>query len=651
MKTLTSIKKTLKLLMRSKASALVVLLAPLLIVLIIGVGFLDTGESQLTLGVVGEDSELSERFIESLEEEYELIAYENTETCRGAIQEGVIISCVSFPAEFGEENASNQIDFYVDESRMNLVYRIISSLSEQIGEEGMELSEEITAEILGVLEDARSEIDSSVTSIVGIQGRTSSIIDDVSSARSNVGDIDGETDDVSIDDYSGDVSDLKSEVQDFAEDSESLLDESKSVRDNENINDSEFDSAISSLESAIDDLENQTYSNFDDLEDNLEDVFASFANLENQLSDMGEAASSAAGDLEEVENSLEDLSEEAGELRTKQESILSSIESLEHTDAERVAQPVTTNIEPITADLGELTYSFPYLLMLVIMLVGIMLSSTLVFIEKDSKAYFRNFTTPTKSFFFASITYITSSMIILVQAIAILLLAFFGLNIPLIDNIEVTAIVIILGMTVFILLGMLIGELFNTSEAITMANIALGAIFIFLSNLILPLETLSEEIRVIAEYNPYVVASESIRSSLLFGASIQSIGEELIILTGYAIILLIVIMTVRKMTTSRYFYDLKHKNKKINTEDDHSLIMDNKKVISSEKDLLEELKNITDEEYAKHTKPKNIFSMWLEKDLGSKYLAYRIKNKTRKKAIAILEKRIKKKDKRNKKKD
>ncbi len=318
------------------------------------------------------------------------------------------------------------------------------------------------------------------------------------------------------------------------------------------------------------------------------------------------------------------------------------IDQLQFRDAGRIAQPVGTNIEPITSDMTRLTYSFPYLLMLVIMLVGIMLSSTLVFMEKDSKAYFRNFTTPTKNIFFTTVTFLTSAFVILLQVLIILLVAYFFLNVPVLDNLDVTLTIILLASVVFIMLGIFIGHLFNTSEAITMANIALGSIFIFLSNLILPVETLSDSIQIIASYNPYVILSESLRSSLLFSTGYDSLIPELLTIIVYSIVLLLLILIMLKIAGSKYIYDLRHKKHRQAKKKNKELELGGKKV-KNIAELIEAMEGMSDEEYNKVVKKDNVVSEWLKNDMGKNYLSRRIKKKDRKKALLILKKRNKKK--------
>ncbi len=639
MKTTNSIRKSLKILLRSKSSAIVVLLAPLIIVLIIGLGFLDTGETIMNLGVITPSTtDTTERFVRNLDTvENNIIRYEVIEDCVLSIQEGRVLACVYFPPGFEiTDEASEEITFYIDESRINLVYRLISSLSLSVEGEQAEIREEITSDILSVLDQTSRDVDRTITETISIRSSINTVLEKIEDASKELGDLDTSSEDFVIDDYSSELDDLEEEYSLLVERAEKVIDESSQFS-NES---AAFDDAITDLDDVLYDSDD-VIENFEVLSDALTLVSESFVDLQAKLSDVESTSSEVQSALDSIEDELDEINTALDSLRTRQDLMVERIDQMQFRDAGRIARPVGTNIEPITSDMTRLTYSFPYLLMLVIMLVGVMLSSTLVFMEKDSKAYFRNFTTPTKNIFFTMVTFLTSALVIFLQVFIIMIVAYFFLNVPVLDNLSVTITLLLLATIVFIMIGMFIGHLFNTSEAITMANIAIGSIFIFLSNLILPIETLSETIQKISSYNPYVIMSESLRSSLLFNSTYQSLLTEILLIIAYSAILFIIILVLLKISSSKYIYDLRHKKNKKKQKGEDFII--NKKKITSVESLFEALESISEKEYKELTTPKNVISEWLKEELGRKYLAMRIKKKNKKDALNIIKKRLKKK--------
>jgi hypothetical protein len=160
---------------------------------------------------------------------------------------------------------------------------------------------------------------------------------------------------------------------------------------------------------------------------------------------------------------------------------------------------------------------------------------------------------------------------------------------------------------------------------------------IFLSNLVLPLETLSPLIQTIARYNPYVITSESIRKAMLFGASFDTLYIEMLMLLMEAVIALVLVVVAKKIFTYRYF-SFGTKKKLILVPEDHFLIIHEKGIIIKDvQDLAEALRKLSDEDYLKLVKPTNVFSNWLRDNLKAKVLASRIRKKSREKTIKTLE--------------
>jgi ABC-type multidrug transport system permease subunit len=138
--------------------------------------------------------------------------------------------------------------------------------------------------------------------------------------------------------------------------------------------------------------------------------------------------------LNTLQESLSTLTKNTDEIKIKQEQILQEIESFELRSARSITNPINTRTESVASTSNRLTYSFSYLLTLAILFIGLMLSSTLVYMEKDSKSFFRNFTTPTTQRYFAFINYLTALIIIIIQTLLILAIAHFTLSVPILTN-------------------------------------------------------------------------------------------------------------------------------------------------------------------------------------------------------------------------
>jgi len=358
--------------------------------------------------------------------------------------------------------------------------------------------------------------------------------------------------------------------------------------------------------------------------------------------------------LDSIKTALENLKKDSDALKIKLESINANLEKLDVSTAEDIVSPIRTEIRPIISESNQLVFMFPYLLTLVIMFIGIMLSSSLIMMEKSSKAFFRNFTTPTKEEFFIVTTYFTSFIVLLVQIAVILGLSYFFLDNRIFDNYLLTIAIILITMTIFIFTGMIIGYISSTQESATMLSISVGSILLLLSNLILPIESMSDVIKSAVKFNPYVVSSELLKKTFLFKLDFLGALNEFLVLGVAIVALIILVVIVNELSRATFFkrgIHIKYSGQ-IYIPDDCFLNID-EHTIRNKKELLGVLEKISDEQFKSHTKENNKFANWVSKMLKEKRLAWKLRFKNREGMIGVLKKNLekeeKKKDKREKK--
>ena len=650
MKLIRCIKKNLKVLARSKGSALVVLLAPLIIVFIIGLGFMEDPDVKLNIGIhTAEPSNLTNRYIESFNTtQHNIIMYDNKEDCMNSISEGNTVMCAIFSENFElKDDAKNELTFYVDESRMNLVDKLISSFSTTLGTETSEISEELAQELLRIIDKTHDDTTKSLALTINNRAQTNIIKQETKTTKDSMDGIDTTVETINtrtLENKARDIEDDFSELRRKARDIIRLAEGINFQGENE----TKLEEEIEKLDEIID--ESNALSNLDDLQDSLSTISSRITRMTDRLESVGEAKEEITTNINKIQTAITTLDENTEKIKTKKEEIIHAIESFELRTARTITNPVNTETKSVATEESRLTYSFSYLLTLAILFIGIMLSSTLVYMEKDSKAFFRNFTTPTTQKYFTLINYLTSLIIITLQTIIILIIAYYTLNVPILNNALITATILLLGITFFIVLGILIGLLATTSEAVTMSTIVIGSIFLFLSNLILPLETLSPIISQIANYNPYVIVSEGIRKAMLFDITIQQAQTELILLSIYTIIITIIMILVNNLGIKHYLATRRHRKNLIITQPENLTLelKGHKKKIKNIPELIKELKEIKQDEYQELIKDENPISEWLRNNLEKKMLARRIRKKKLKDTIKILEKHQEKQNKKRK---
>jgi hypothetical protein len=272
-----------------------------------------------------------------------------------------------------------------------------------------------------------------------------------------------------------------------------------------------------------------------------------------------------------------------------------------------------------------------------------MLSSTIIMMEKTSKAYFRNFTTPTKDFTFIISVFFTSFFIVILQLIFILILAYYFLNTTILANVGLTILLVVFAITLFTLIGMIIGYLFNSQEAATMASISVGSVFLFLSNLILPLETMSQVIQNVSRFNPYVMCSELLKKLTLFGSQWNEVSLDFALIAAYIVVAFVLVLLIEKGSKIQYISKKPIVKQIIKKDDivDKYFKMKSGVLIRDEKELLSELKKMSDVSYQDYvTTKKNDFESWLLLNKSNDLAKIVGKARTRKEMIELIEKYI-----------
>src|SRR3989344_4333985 len=162
-------KKNLKLLVRSKSSALVVFFAPLFIILLLGLSYNTSSNYGLNIGIYApEFTSDVESLISSLQkQEFKIVKYETSvDDCVKDIKGGYIHTCVSLPESLAVEgNDQKEVLFYVDPSKINLVWVVQDTLGDKFNLKSQEISKELSGNLLSAVSDTKSKLEEQGTQL------------------------------------------------------------------------------------------------------------------------------------------------------------------------------------------------------------------------------------------------------------------------------------------------------------------------------------------------------------------------------------------------------------------------------------------------------------------------------------------------------
>ncbi len=567
------IKKNLKLLVRAKSSALIVVLGPLLLIFLVGLAFDNTQAYQVSIGTYSEGyNELSTSFIENLKEsQFRVEAFPTEELCIDAIKQGKVHTCMVFPPglQIGKEG-SNQITFHIDYSRINLVWSILDTVSGHVTERSSQISLNLTNTVLNALLQVRDRAIKTKPILVDSTTKNSDVQKKVSDVKKDLIALD-----LSMNPAEFKLTEIQTWATSFQQQVQTLITGSDKYfanitsRTNDVIDSVEDANLSTSTENAIiGDLEeilnltkkvdtlvsgqtSLSTTKITELNTLLDQIEGKVTETKTKIDGVVQFREGANAKLSEVDQLLTNSLNNIVVIQKNMNFIESTVDSIEFKEASSIVAPITTQIKPVITEKTHLNYLFPSLIVLVIMFICILLSAILVEMEKNSKANFRSFLTPTPDIIFVVATYLTTMILLVIQLAIILGTTAIFFKARVFGNLWISALVLLLIGTFFSLFGMLIGYVLKSEETATLAAISIGTIFLLLSGLVLPMESMPQYIRDVAEYNPYVIGEGVLRKAMLFSANIGDMDIAIYTLLGYSAAVFYIIYLLQKLSKKR----------------------------------------------------------------------------------------------------
>ena len=557
-------KKNLKLLVRSKTSALVVFFAPLFIILLLGLSYNTTSNYGLNIGIYAPSfSGDVESLMSSLQEqEFKIVKYETSvEDCVDDIKAGYVHTCVSLPESLAVEgNEQKEVLFYVDPSKINLVWVIQDTLGDKFSLKSQEISKELSNSLLTAVSDTKSKLEEQGTQLSSAKEKSSAASSAAQEINQQLSSLDlalpaSTYDPLVITDFKSTASPkIQSGLSDVEDAREAV--EASELADKSAILSSlsEVEDKLKSIDAlvngaAVSNVTNTTTPSgflgaLTLLEDELLNSKLKLTAAATAVGTTSSSLTSTAQNLQESVSALESAEQRVGEMKA-------ALDSQKVTDANVLSAPLVTKIEPVAQESSYLNYMFPALLVLVVMFTSLLLGTTLVMMEKNSPAFFRNYFLPLRKGTFVVSTYLTTLVITLVQVVVILAVSAVFLKDNLVQLLPVAG-VLLLSSSVFSFIGMGIGYSFKSEETGTLASISTGSLLLFVSGVVLPIETISPVIRSITSFNPFVISESVIREVFLFNAGISGIWPELAILASYTLGLFAIILVAEYLVHKHF---------------------------------------------------------------------------------------------------
>lgn len=522
------IEKDIRQLVHSKSSALIILISPIILMLLAGLALSSSGLSGVKVGVysgkLATDS-ASNTILPVLdakmaEKGFGVQYFSSLDLCKQAVKDETTHICVEV-AEKEDKNLAKvdprlmyRVNFYVDYSKVRLVWAIVNAIRTIVAQENAKISTEITTKLSDKINFAVNEITKNKGTLDEIIRKGNNLKGTISSGKAT-----GEM----IDSYLREAESILNNIDDGA----SSL---RVINDNLYFLTSNIRSTVGApLATALSSTLNQIEQQGQTAEEIASELETKTTRIKALISDIRYQQRQAESSFSSAESYIDDILSSLYDVKSGIDKLETEFAWAKNIKANDIMNPIPVEILPLSGEVTEvgsvssaltyLDYLLPALVILVIMFVSTLISSTMVIKERKSAAYFRNIIAPTNSALYVFGVFLIGLILVGMQASLLILVAsfFFGVAIASYASI---AIVLLLTISIFILLGIIIGYLFNSEETTMMGAISLALVCLLFSALIIPLETMPALMRGIAQFSPFVIAETALRKIMIFNIPI-----------------------------------------------------------------------------------------------------------------------------------
>ena len=299
------ISKDLKLFGRSKVSAFVTIVVPLLIVLFIGFAFSSTSLEGISVGVYSSSySSLSNSLIKGFEEQsYKIIRENSDEECVKDVKYANTDICIVFPPNLKDIGNELPIVFNVDNSRANIADMLMDNIKTKVSVKSSEVGESLVNEIVNVLNSAKAGLEKERENLEIAGGGFSEI-------------------NTKADETSSSIPDLSNVI--------GKVGDAKTIAGKLNSSDS----------------------NVKDLKTKLDEIIVDVNSVESEFGGID-------GKIDEIKSKSGETKTKINKISKQIDEIVKSLGSLRTTEAGEIVSPIKTEVKPINTGLKNSDFLFP----------------------------------------------------------------------------------------------------------------------------------------------------------------------------------------------------------------------------------------------------------------------------------------------------
>ncbi|MFH1053353.1 MAG: ABC transporter permease [Candidatus Woesearchaeota archaeon] len=568
------IEKNIKILFRNWVSLTLIIIAPLILILLIGYSFSNDEVSGIVIGIINEDEGNSLISLEGLESYSSITNFNNVDDCINKLKKQKLHICILFKDIRSEQEeisdfsklSSGKITYYYDNSRKKISLLIIQNLQEVLGLESEKISIELTQSIIEKIQGLVIFINENKNTFEQFKNESYAMQKDLEERKIRLEYVRREF----LKPYNQ-VKNLQSEIQNSTLEIEDALSDianetkiaialikagSTVINDTLGLNSLN----ITLNESDQDIIENLSIIAMDQLITQLEKQATILDNLTNKtierINTSIESINQAVTKLDlikdaidfEIEstiiyqNKINESVKKLDQLNADLDQRLLNLKTLDPEMATLLVRPIVTDFEPILKEKMNIQLIFPLILVLIIMFIALLSSNIMALMEINSRAYQRNLIAPVNNMLYIFGLIITSVIIIFIQICVLFIVAQTRFQINVSNAFWQLSFISLLLIIIFVILGMIFAYSIKSSQSSILVTTFILLIFFLFSNTISTIEAMPKLAQIISNSNPLVIGEIIFKQIQLFGAGIGGLMPEILSLVIYILILLMILV-------------------------------------------------------------------------------------------------------------
>lgn len=609
------LKKNFMLLFRNWTTLALLIIAPLILILLVGYAFSGEELHDVKLGYISDSPNTINDFLVNISGYAKAVEYVDVETCLSDMRTEQIHLCLKFSGNFAPSGSgipNGDVDFYFDNTRKAISTAVVSQVKEFFGVQAEQISLISAQTVIINVQNLLSFISDRAHEIDSIKDTAHDIRNDLTERKAEL---------IQVREDFLPKYELAKELQATLNNYARIMNDSKSAVDNETetmrqlLNDTEL--VLDELYSIIEIPEiysalNGTTYNMSDictmsLDSNISELYnltelcsssytvsfpvyypvlagiqnITFAGLYEQLDTVSETTDSTYAQIsrlnedydetmaefdnikqlldDEIERSdyylalIDDSISEMDSLYASLSQKMSALENINPGLASDIVKPITQVFEELVSGIKNEQIAFPMLLTSIVVFISLLFSNVVALLEIHNKAYIRNIIAPVNDLVYTAGLALTNLLVVGFQILVLLGVAQFGFRMNVTGNIASLAPVLVLLTLIFIFIGMSFAYFSKTTQSSILMTTFVALGFFLFSNAVTSLEAMPKLAAAVAQFNPVVIANSALKKILIYNLPVAFMIPETVMLLVYTAVALTALVVISKIKNRQRF--------------------------------------------------------------------------------------------------